>query len=131
MKLLALLAENEGKVVTREHLKKAIWNDYGGADDGLTQGISFLRKALEDSGKVTIVTIPKNGYALMASVTRHPASKPIQRKAFVSFKLWAAGAILGMVVIAFFSGSHQRLLQQPNQNLQMISTLVLGVTQLL
>ena len=51
MLLLCLLTQNEGKVVSREFLIKEIWNDYGGADEGLTQAISFLRKVIGDQKK--------------------------------------------------------------------------------
>ena len=70
MQVLALLAANSGKIVTREELVKQVWNDYGGADEALTQAISILRKVLDDPAKEIIKTIPKKGYLLQASVTQ-------------------------------------------------------------
>jgi DNA-binding winged helix-turn-helix (wHTH) protein len=69
MQLLTILCRNCGKLITREELVKEVWNDYGGADEGLTQAISFLRKTLDDSSKNVIKTIPKKGYILQASIT--------------------------------------------------------------
>ncbi|HVS93247.1 MAG TPA: winged helix-turn-helix domain-containing protein [Mucilaginibacter sp.] len=43
--LLCILASNAGQVVTRQYFISAVWNDYGGADEGLSQGISFCAKA--------------------------------------------------------------------------------------
>lgn len=63
MKLLLLLTAHAGELVSRE-----IWNDYGGAEDGLNQAISFLRKVFDDAQKERIRTIPKKGYLLNAAV---------------------------------------------------------------
>lgn len=62
MRLLCLLADNEGQVVSRETIIKEIWDDYPGAGDGLNQGISHLRKILEDDQRSVIRTLPKIGY---------------------------------------------------------------------
>lgn len=68
IEILHILAKNEGKLVSREMLISKIWNNYGGAEDGLNQGISILRKALADTNKQIIETIPKKGYILHATV---------------------------------------------------------------
>ncbi|TPD72263.1 winged helix-turn-helix domain-containing protein [Flavobacterium microcysteis] len=69
MQLLCLLAEQGGEVVTREYIIKEIWNDYGGGDEGLSQAIFHLRKALDDTNKEIIETISKKGYVLHAVST--------------------------------------------------------------
>ncbi len=69
IEILCILARNEGKLVSREVLISKIWNNYGSADDGLNQGISFLRKALADTNKQIIETVPKKGYILHATIT--------------------------------------------------------------
>lgn len=69
IRLLFLLAAHPGELVSREQIIREIWNDYGGAEDGLTQAISFLRKILDDATKDRIRTIPKKGYLLNATVT--------------------------------------------------------------
>lgn len=69
IKLLFLLAAHPGQLVSREQIIRDIWNDYGGAEDGLTQAISFLRKMLDDGAKDRIRTIPKKGYLLNAAVS--------------------------------------------------------------
>lgn len=69
IEILCILAKNEGKLVSREMLISKIWNNYGGAEDGLNQGISFLRKALADTSKQIIETVPKKGYILHATIT--------------------------------------------------------------
>src|SRR4051812_34692418 len=68
MDVLWLLAANHNQLVTRERLIREVWNDYGGADEGLNQAISFIRKILADSNKEIIETIPKKGYILHAAI---------------------------------------------------------------
>lgn len=69
IEILCILAKNREKLVSREMLISKIWNNYGGAEDGLNQGISFLRKALGDTNKQIIATVPKKGYILHATIT--------------------------------------------------------------
>jgi len=68
LQLLCILVLNRGRVVTRDFFISEVWNNYGGADEGLSQGISFLRKSLMDSDKKIIATIPKQGYVLNCMV---------------------------------------------------------------
>lgn len=70
IKLLHLLIEHQGKIVKREYIIKEIWDDYPGANEGLSQAISFLRKLLADEYKVIIQTQPKVGYNLNAIVSQ-------------------------------------------------------------
>lgn len=60
--LLLLLVDNSSQLLTREKAIQEIWQNYAGADEGLTQAISFLRKILEDKEKSIIKTISKKGY---------------------------------------------------------------------
>ncbi len=77
MRLLCLLADNGGEVVSREAIIKEIWDDYPGADDGLNQGISHLRKVLEDENRSIIRTVPKIGYVFDGLTPVQPAAQEI------------------------------------------------------
>lgn len=68
MALLCILSEHAGQLVTREHLVREVWDNYGGGEDGLTYAISSLRKVLHDSSRELIETIPKKGYILHAEI---------------------------------------------------------------
>ena len=70
MAVLFELLKNPETVVTRESLIQKIWNDYPGAEEGLNQAISSLRKVLADDAKDVIKTIPKKGYMLTAQVVK-------------------------------------------------------------
>jgi DNA-binding winged helix-turn-helix (wHTH) protein len=70
MKLLQMLIEYNGRILKREYIIKEIWDDYPGANEGLNQAISFLRKLLGDEQKVIIQTQPKAGYTLKAKISK-------------------------------------------------------------
>jgi DNA-binding winged helix-turn-helix (wHTH) protein len=78
MSLLSLLAENNERLVSRPVITKQIWDDYGNADEGLTQAISYLRQVLDDESKLLIETIPKKGYVLHARVFYDDGGKELK-----------------------------------------------------
>jgi len=69
MNLLCLLVAHKETLVSRAVITKEIWDDYGNADEGLTQAISYLRKVLADDSKALIETVPKKGYILHGAVS--------------------------------------------------------------
>ncbi len=70
MRVLTLLAENAGQVVTRQALEDEVWTDLVVGPDALTNTVIKLRRALGDDAKNArfIETIPKTGYRLIAPV---------------------------------------------------------------
>ncbi|HWY21557.1 MAG TPA: tetratricopeptide repeat protein [Candidatus Acidoferrum sp.] len=73
MKLLEVLLEHPGEVVTREELRSRLWpNDsFGDFDQALNIAIGKLRSALGDSAENPrfIETLPKRGYRFIADVS--------------------------------------------------------------
>src|SRR5580700_3813363 len=69
--VLLFLAQNPNRVVTKEELLQAVWGDAFVEEGNLTQHISHLRKALDDSSEDTrlIVTIARKGYQFTPDVT--------------------------------------------------------------
>lgn len=100
IKLLCLLAENEGKAVSRKIIVKEIWNDYPGGDEGLNQAISVLRKLLDDDKKKIIETLPKTGYCLRGKIGYDQMAP--KRKSFRKIYLSAAAVLL--LIAAFALG---------------------------
>jgi hypothetical protein len=96
MKLLFLLIENRGQVVKRELIINQVWNDYPGAEEGLNQAISGLRKFLEDDQKKIIETIPKNGYCFHGTIEEAQAKQPTK-----PFKI--AYLLTGILIVIAFS----------------------------
>ncbi|RYY56577.1 MAG: hypothetical protein EOO09_05970 [Chitinophagaceae bacterium] len=81
MFLLTELAFTPGQTITRDELVAKIWDNYGGGDEGLTQGISILRKLLDDASKEMIRTLPKKGYIFNGVVSLEHRSPVITDKA--------------------------------------------------
>jgi TolB-like protein/DNA-binding winged helix-turn-helix (wHTH) protein/Tfp pilus assembly protein PilF len=73
MKLLGMLLERPGEVVTREELRRRVWADesFGDFDQAVNIAIAKLRSALGDSAENPryIETLPKRGYRFIAVVS--------------------------------------------------------------
>ena len=65
--LLAYLAGQPGRLLTKDELIEAVWPDVTVTDDLLVQCISELRAAFGDDGQSLIKTVPRRGYLLDAS----------------------------------------------------------------
>jgi TolB-like protein/DNA-binding winged helix-turn-helix (wHTH) protein len=72
LQVLALLIENPGEVVTREHLRQELWpkDTFVDFDHGLNSAINRLREALNDSAEEPrfIETLPRRGYRFISKV---------------------------------------------------------------
>jgi len=89
MKLLEILLERPGEVVTREELRSRVWADesFGDFDQAVNIAIAKLRSALGDSAESPrfIETLPKRGYRFIAEVSvvdldahpKRPESAPV------------------------------------------------------
>jgi DNA-binding winged helix-turn-helix (wHTH) protein len=118
MKLLHLLADHEGKIVRRELIIKEIWDDYPGANEGLNQAISFLRKLLADEQKSIIQTQPKTGYIFQAKISKGSNDQRSFRKKHVHFFIGATFVfLLSVLGITIYSRKTTSTLveQQLNQ----------------
>src|SRR5215467_1626360 len=73
LKVLQLLLEHSGQIVTREQLRSRIWpaNTFVEFDHGLYSAMARLREALGDSSDSPrfIETVARRGYRFIAPVT--------------------------------------------------------------
>lgn len=72
--VLVVLAENAGKVVSREDLLSRLWPDVVVTDDALSRCLYELRRQMSaaagsDHYRALIETLPKRGYRLNATIT--------------------------------------------------------------
>src|SRR5439155_13391045 len=71
-KVLALLVQRPGDLVSREELQRALWpsDTFGEFDEGLNKAVQKLRQALDDSSDNPrfIETLPRKGYRFIAAV---------------------------------------------------------------
>ena len=76
--LLSHLAENAGRLVSKQELHDAVWGNVAVSDDALVQCIRELRLKLGDVDRTVIRTVPRRGYLL--DVGRELASKDLASK---------------------------------------------------
>ncbi len=77
MRLLVFLAERPEKVVSRAEILQDVWEGRAVVDETLSRAMSLVRQALGDEAQHPryIETVPKQGYRVVAAVSR-PAAGP-------------------------------------------------------
>lgn len=74
MELLQLLAESEGRLVTREEIEERLWGKdvFVDAEHGINTAVRKIRQALEDDPDAPrfVLTVPRKGYRFIAEVRR-------------------------------------------------------------
>jgi len=116
LKVLQLLLENRGQIVTREQLRAHIWpdNTFVEFDHGLYSAMARLRDALGDSSESPryIETVARRGYRFIASLSSSTDPSEIAqqeslphrsgglRKVATSFVI---GLAAGALLLAFIS----------------------------
>jgi DNA-binding winged helix-turn-helix (wHTH) protein len=109
--VLACLIERADQVVSRDDLRKSVWDDETFVDfeRGLNFCISQIRSALkDDSAEPTYIrTVPKKGYQFIAPVQRVSAQSPDAPKTKSmlrgSFTAWTAALAFALVTMAALS----------------------------
>ncbi len=69
--VLRFLAQNAGRVVTKDELHQAVWPDTIVTDDSLVQAVGDLRRVLGDADHNIIKTVPRRGYEMVADAVSH------------------------------------------------------------
>ncbi|WP_455208652.1 winged helix-turn-helix domain-containing protein [Kaarinaea lacus] len=135
MEVLVYLASRRGEVVTREELERDVWHGAMVGYDAVTATVIKLRKALQDNAKQPriIVTIPKKGYQLIASVTELPeddvaspvaTQKPVtQSTALNSLSRYLPNAVIGTFAVAILIFTFMQIAGQSNKSLPSIVVL--------
>jgi len=75
--LLCYLAENAGRLVSKQELHDAVWGRVTVSDDALVQCIRELRQKLGDDDRTLIRTVARRGYLLDAA-RRAPDATPVE-----------------------------------------------------
>ena len=100
-RLLVVLLENAGEVVTRDDLRHRIWHDdtFVDFDSSLRVAVGKLREALGDDAENPryIETLPKRGYRFLGPSARpEPAEPPPAAPLISTVSLVAPGAVAGL-----------------------------------
>ncbi|MDU8913978.1 winged helix-turn-helix domain-containing protein [Aestuariicoccus sp. MJ-SS9] len=70
LRVLSVLSEQAGELVSKDSLMERVWADTHVTDDSLVQCISEIRKALGPEAGARLRTVPKQGYRLDVSRAR-------------------------------------------------------------
>jgi DNA-binding winged helix-turn-helix (wHTH) protein/tetratricopeptide (TPR) repeat protein len=101
-RLLEILSERRGELLTKDELVRQVWPDVFVSDDSLAQCVRDIRRALGDEGASLLRTVPRRGYMLTgdaAPAARIDADKRAPKRAagavalclIVGLGLWWAG----------------------------------------
>ena len=74
-RVLAMLAERPGEIITREQLQEQIWGDtFVDFDQSLNKAVNRVREALNDNAGTPqyVETVPRRGYRFIAAVAAIP-----------------------------------------------------------
>ena len=81
-RILAILLEHSGQIVTREDLQRALWpaGTYVSFDASLNMALNRLRAALDDDADNPrfIETVPKRGYRFIAPIALEDSPAPLE-----------------------------------------------------
>jgi len=88
MQVLVVLAEAEGRVVTRDQLFRRCWGSLAAGDDSLNRAIASIRRLAEVAGRsFAVETIHGTGYLL----THKAALDPVDRAIEEGWQSWRLG----------------------------------------
>jgi DNA-binding winged helix-turn-helix (wHTH) protein len=75
--LLRMLAENSGRLLSRDAINAAVWPDIVTTDENIAQCVSEVRRAIGDDARAVLRTLPRRGYLFTATVEKDGPPRPI------------------------------------------------------
>jgi DNA-binding winged helix-turn-helix (wHTH) protein len=123
-RILALLLERSGQLVTREEIRQKLWSPetFVGFDDALNTAVRKLREALNDSADNPrfLETVPRRGYRFVAPVAWPaepqgvaPTESRVRRHPYLWLGLAAALIVAGTAVGGYW---HLRRPREPGES---------------
>src|SRR6202041_930462 len=127
-RVLAMLAERPGEVISREQLQEKIWgNTFVDFDQSLNKAVNRVREALNDNAGTPqyIETVPRRGYRFIASVALQSAvsveipAQPGSDKSPSRIALIAALTVavvlaaIGIATVAWLRKPTKHVVQEP------------------
>lgn len=103
--VLAVLAANANALVTKDALFEAVWPDVSVTEDSLTQCIADIRRAIGDTDRTLLRTVPKKGYQLAAVPVEHTPPQIIAKNGSERQRGRAYLAALALLILGVVSFS--------------------------
>jgi tetratricopeptide (TPR) repeat protein len=103
MQVLVALAEDAGKVVSREALFERCWGNVYVGDDSLNRAIAAIRKVAGEiaGSSFDVATIPRTGYSLTGAILSPLEAGPVRSFEGLTRRQLAGGAMGVMSIGAF------------------------------
>lgn len=103
-RLLEVLCERRGELVSKDDLVREVWPDVIVSDDSLAHCVSDIRRALGPDAAKLLRTVPRRGYMLTAAQPApepapEPAPAPATRPFAKSAIALSAGAAAGVLLV--------------------------------
>ncbi len=84
--VLRFLALHAGRLVGKNELMDEVWADCAVTEDSLVQAVGDIRRALGETGRTALRTLPRRGYMLVTDESR-PATVPQERLVSIGDRL--------------------------------------------
>lgn len=97
--VLACLARNAGRVVTKDELIAAVWPGVVVTDESLTRCVSDIRAALGDGAQRLVKTVPRCGYVFAAPTQVGAAATHARRRSWPPWAPWVLSASLALFLV--------------------------------
>lgn len=72
--VLKYLAENGGRLISKDEIIEVVWQGMAVTDDSLVQCLKDIRRALDDKSQAIIKTVPRRGYIFENEVSENGAA---------------------------------------------------------
>jgi DNA-binding winged helix-turn-helix (wHTH) protein len=95
-RVLEILCERRGELISKDELVRVVWPDVFVSDDSLAHCVSDIRRALGPDGARLLRTVPRRGYMLVASKSGPEAPARIEKLRMI----WAGGLAAGLLLAA-------------------------------
>lgn len=110
LRLLEVLAEHAGKIVSKDRLAELVWPDVVVTDESIGQCVADIRRAIGNGAHSVLETFPKRGYRLTVAVARDGNELPkpqnkIRGSRPVRALVAIASGIAGLGLLFWLSGS--------------------------
>lgn len=107
--VLRLLLENHGRLVSKDDLHSEVWGQKAVTDDSLAQCVLEVRRAIEDTDRKFIRTLPRRGYMFAQEVHVELVKLMPERADRRSWaRWWWLAAISVLIAIAWFGVMQNR-----------------------
>lgn len=103
--VLAYLAHNQGRVVSKEELLDRLWPDTAVTEDNLVQCVVDVRRALEDREQQFVRTVARRGYVFDPPKTAEALSAPPRRRFAIALSLLVVSIVAAAAGAYFFRRS--------------------------